>query len=137
MSAFTGTGRLARLIVRQDRFRIPAWILALPLLAIGTAKAYDGLYPTAADRQNLDAQFGSNKAIAIVTGPVHGLGTAGGFTEWRLGGSLATLTALMALFMIVRHTRADEESGRTDLLAVAAVLLVAGYAGVRRRDLPS
>lgn len=121
MSAFTGTGRLARLIVRQDRFRIPAWILALPLLAIGTAKAYDGLYPTAADRQNLDAQFGSNKAIAIVTGPVHGLGTAGGFTEWRLGGSLATLTALMALFMIVRHTRADEESGRTDLITAARV----------------
>ncbi|WP_153504594.1 ABC transporter permease [Cumulibacter manganitolerans] len=116
-----GTPTLVRHNLRQDRVRIPAWILALPALAFGTANAYVALYPSVADRQNLDVQFGTNKAIALVTGPVHGLSTPGGFTEWRLGGSLATLVALMALFLVVRHTRADEEKARSELVTAGQV----------------
>ncbi len=59
--------------------------------------------------------------MAVIYGPAFDLSTAGGFTAWRIGGLLAVFTALMAIFTVTRHSRAEEDSGRAELLASGAV----------------
>ena len=45
----------------------------------------------------------------------------GAVTAWRYGIWAAIFAALMAIFLVVRHTRADEEAGRLELVGSAAV----------------
>jgi len=45
----------------------------------------------------------------------------GALTAWRYGVWAALFTVVMTVFLVVRHTRADEESGRLELVGSAAV----------------
>jgi ABC-2 type transport system permease protein len=76
-----------------------------------------------------------NPSIAVLYGPAFDLSTAGGFLAWRLGGFMAVFVALMAIFTVTRHTRAEEDTGRGELLGstvvgryamLTAAVLVAG-----------
>ena len=117
LTPLTGTGALARLALRRDRVQLPIWIVVLAALPAITANAYDTLYPTAAERTSLTGTIGANPSVAVLYGPGFDLSTPGGFTAWRFGGIVAVLTALMAVFTVTRHTRAEEDSGRAELLA--------------------
>lgn len=132
-----GTWQLMRLALRRDRFDLPLWIVVLGILPAGAANAYEQLYPSEAMRAPLTAAMGQNPAISVLFGPAFDLSTPGGFTAWRMLGSLAVFTALMAIFTVTRHTRAEEDAGRHDLLAsgvigryapLTAAVLVAGGA---------
>jgi ABC-2 type transport system permease protein len=39
----------------------------------------------------------------------------------RIGSTLAVVVALMSLLLVIRHTRAEEESGRVELVRAGAV----------------
>ncbi|SDC73220.1 ABC transporter permease [Actinokineospora iranica] len=121
MSGLTGTGTLVRLALRRDRVILPIWTVLLGLIPASTVSAYEQLYPTAADRATLTAGTGSNPSVAVIYGPAYDLSTAGGFTAWRYGSFLALFVALMAIFTVTRHTRAEEDSGRLELLGSAVV----------------
>jgi ABC-2 type transport system permease protein len=69
----------------------------------------------------LTSTIQANPSIAVLYGRPFDLSTAGGFAAWRVGGFLAVMCALMATFAVVRHTRADEDLGRAELVASAAV----------------
>lgn len=129
----TGTGALVRLILRRDRVRTPIWVLGVTFLVWVQAVSLDGLYPTAADLREAAVSFEGNPALEAFSGPTRGLDTLGGMTTWQIAIYGAVTLALMSLFMVGRHTRADEESGRAELVrstvvgrhaAIAAVLLV-------------
>ena len=130
--AMTGTWALIRLALRRDRLTLPIWIVVLGVLPASMASSYETYYPTAVERAGLTASIGRNPSVAVLYGPAFDLSTAGGFAAWRVGGLLAVLTGLMAIFTVTRHTRAEEDSGRAELLASAAVgrnaLLSAGIA---------
>lgn len=140
MTVLAGTGALVRLALRRDRFALPPWLLVLGLLPAGVAGAYEQLYPTEAMREPLTATVGANPALAVLLGPAFDLSTPGGFTAWRLLGFHAVIVALMAIFTVTRHTRAEEETARHELLAsgvigryaplTAAVLVSAGAAAL-------
>ena len=49
---------------------------------------------------------------------------------WKPGGFAAVAAALMSIFLVVRHTRADEESGRLELLSATPIGRRAPLAGV-------
>ena len=121
MSSFVGTGALIRLGLRRDRLTLPIWIVVLGVMPASIANAYETFYPSAADRAGLTATIGRNPSVAVIYGPAFDLSTAGGFTAWRIGGFLAVFTALMAIFTVTRHSRAEEDSGRAELLASGAV----------------
>ena len=53
-------------------------------------------------------------------GPV-GSTSIGGLTAWRIGVLASTMIGLMAIFTVVRRSRADEEAGRTELLMAGVV----------------
>ncbi|GAA5129039.1 ABC transporter permease [Haloechinothrix salitolerans] len=121
MTALAGTGQLTRLALRRDRFLLPAWLLVLSVLPAGVANAYEQLYPTAAMREPLAATVGANPALAVLLGPAFDLSTPGGFTAWRLLGFHAVIAGLMVIFTVTRHTRAEEETARHELLASGVI----------------
>lgn len=120
--AFAGTGRLVRFALRRDRIRLTAWLLGVTALSASTALSFAGLYATAKDREGTAATMDSPAGLAM-TGPRHYL------TDYNLGsmmghqmlGFTAVLVALMSIFLVVRHTRAEEESGRAELLRATVV----------------
>lgn len=138
MTALAGTGQLIRLALRWDRFSLPPWLLVVSLIPAGVANAYEQLYPSEAMREPLTATVGANPALAVLLGPAFDLSTPGGFTAWRLLGFHAVIIALMVIFTVTRHTRAEEETARYELVAsgvigryaplTAAVLVALGAA---------
>jgi ABC-2 type transport system permease protein len=121
VSELRGTGPLIRLGVRRDRIALPIWIYGFVAATVGTAKSFDSLYPTAASRASLAAGLTRNPALLVLTGRAFDLQTTGGLTAWRLGSLGGIAIALMNTFTVVRHTRAEEESGRLDLLGATAM----------------
>ena len=118
--ALAGWAPLLRLALRRDRIMLPAWIYGIVLTVISTASSYQRLYPTEADRAQV-AVSASTGALRAITGPAFDLTTVGGLTAWRVAGLASVLAGLMSLLLVVRHTRAEEEAGRTELVGAAAV----------------
>ncbi|WIV59285.1 ABC transporter permease [Amycolatopsis nalaikhensis] len=116
-----GTWHLTRLALRRDRVVLPIWIVLLSIVPASTVKTFDQFYPTVADRLALQAGANTNPSYALLYGPPFDLTTAGGFIAWRMCGFLALLTGLMVVFTVTRHTRAEEDTGRAELLASAVV----------------
>jgi ABC-2 type transport system permease protein len=116
----TGTGILARFMLRRDRVLLPVWIAILAGFPIVTASSFQGLYPTLADRLKFAATVEGNTTFTVLYGPARALDTIGGLTAWRTG-TLGVLVALMSLMVVVRHTRAEEERGQTELIRAGAV----------------
>jgi ABC-2 type transport system permease protein len=121
MSSLAGTGTLARLALRLDRIRLAIWILAVTGVTVGSASAFLKLYPTVQSRLVFSAGIAGTPALRALTGPPFDLSSIGGLTAWRVGGMSAVLVGLMSLLAVVRHTRADEEAGRLELVGAAVV----------------
>jgi ABC-2 type transport system permease protein len=137
-SSFSGTLGLLRLYLRRDRIVLPAWVL---LLSIPLGAVYVGsiaaVYPTQADRASFAATIMASPAQRALYGNVYGdsLGATG---IWKAG-MFHVLIAVAVILTVVRHTRADEESGRTELIdstavgryaSLTAALLLAGGAAI-------
>ncbi|OPX05813.1 ABC transporter permease [Mycobacterium sp. AT1] len=116
---------MLRLYLRRDRIALPAWVL---LLSIPLGTVYVGgveaVYPTAADRASLAASIMASPAQRALYGNVYGdsLGATG---IWKAG-MFHVLIAVAVILTVVRHTRAEEESGRTELVDSTAVGRYAG-----------
>ncbi|GAA2774902.1 ABC transporter permease [Saccharopolyspora taberi] len=120
MNSFAGTGEMLRLAVRRDRVRGTAWVLFLLLLVVGVAAQYAGLFPDDRARLDFAAEVRANSALNAFTGLLHGTGL-GNLVMWKIGDIAFTLIALMAVLTVVRHTRAEEETGRSELVGAGVV----------------
>jgi ABC-2 type transport system permease protein len=124
MSGFTGTGQLFRLALRRDRIVASAWILGLFVYAYSQAASIIGLYPTQADLDRLARTaegVGANPAVVALQGPAYDASTYGGATAWQLVTPWVFLIGLMSLFLVTRHTRQEEETGRAELVSAGVV----------------
>ena len=117
---FTGTGTLIRLNLRRERTPLSAWVLSVGVVAASTFSTIAALYPDPAERTVLAASIATNPAFMAITGPVSST-SIGAVSAWRVGAVGTSLVGLMAIFTVIRRTRADEETGRTELLASAVV----------------
>ncbi|MFD5256364.1 ABC transporter permease [Streptomyces bobili] len=132
----TGTTTLARLILRRERIRILIWTAAIPLLVLLTAASVKGLYPTQHDLDVAAEASEDNAAAIAFNGPAQGLDTLGGQVAFQVGTFGLVMVALMSIFMTGRQTRAEEESGRAEMISslpvgrhadtTAALLVVSG-----------
>ena len=120
MTAVAGLGQLVRLAARRDRIMLPAWIYVLTAVVASTAYSLKTAYPTAADRAELAAGVGHNPSIAAIYGAAYS-SSLGAIIAWRAGLIAAIGCALMSIFLVIRHTRGDEEAGRAELLGATAV----------------
>src|SRR3954452_1158394 len=132
------TRELLRLALRRDRIMLPAWVVALGLAAFAVASSYVGLYKTEASRAEVGRTLGSTPATLALYGRIYA-DSVGGLVGWRLGGIALALAGLMTILIVTRHTRAEEETGRAELVGagvvdrrapLAAALLTAGVASV-------
>ena len=119
-AGLAGTRDLARLAFRRDRIALPAGVYVITALVAGTAYTFRKLYPTAAGRAALAATGGTNPALRFLYGRIDG-SSLGSLTAWRYGMWAGIFAALMAIFIVIRHTRTDEEAGRLELVGSAAV----------------
>ena len=115
----TGVGSLVRLILRRDRVILPLWAVLLGLVPAGYVASFEGLFPTVAERADYARVSAGNAGFVTLYGPLEG-SSLGELVAWRAG-FLPVLVALCAVLTVVRHTRADEEAGRTELVGAAAV----------------
>ena len=99
---------------------LPAWVYLITVLVATNAYTFKRLYPTAAARAQLVATGGGNPALRFLYGRLNG-SSIGALTAWRYGVWAAIFGALMTVFIVVRHTRGDEEAGRLELVGSAAV----------------
>ncbi|MCL3863084.1 ABC transporter permease [Actinotalea sp. K2] len=115
-----GSWRLVRLAVRRDRTVLPVWIASITVLTWAVVASYAATVPTEADRIATATLSASNPMTRIFDGPASGasLGAMSLVEGYKV---FAILTALMSAQAIVRHTRADEETGRAELLGSAPV----------------
>ncbi|MEP7762904.1 ABC transporter permease [Sanguibacter sp. 25GB23B1] len=120
-TSLAGMPLLFGLALRRDRWRLLSWVGAVTLLVVTTYTAYEGLFPDPAAIEAMATSMGSNPAFALLLGQAHDLTTAGGFTAWRAVGIASLFLSLMAIFTVVRHTRAEEDAGRTELVASGVV----------------
>lgn len=115
----TGVGKLMRLILRRDRVLLPLWVVILGLIPVGYVSSFNSLFPTAADRQQYADISTHNAGFVALYGQLSG-SSIGELVAWRAG-FIPVIVGLFSLLTVIRHTRTDEEAGRTELVGAAAV----------------
>jgi ABC-2 type transport system permease protein len=116
----TGADVLTRFALRRDRIMLPAWVYIVVIEVAVNAATFAKLYKTAAQRASLVTTGRDNPALIFLYGRLYG-DSVGGLTFWRIGVWACLFAALMTIFLVIRHTRADEESGRLELVGSARV----------------
>lgn len=117
----TGAGTFLAVFWRRDRWQLLAWAAGAVLLYWSQAASVDGLYTTQAELDRAAETMGHNAAFVAMAGPARALNTIGGQVTWQASAFGAVVAGLMSMFLVGRHTRAEEESGRDELLRAAAV----------------
>ncbi|MFW5475054.1 ABC transporter permease [Knoellia sp. CPCC 206450] len=132
--ALTGSRHLLRLVLRRDRVRLPLWLVGLGGTIAWSALAVPTVYDTPAKVAGYAATVGASPVSHLMSGRQPGIDTIGGITANEISQVAQLGVCLMVLFLVVRHTRAEEESGRAELLRStvlgrhAATLAALGYA---------
>ncbi|MEU0910380.1 ABC transporter permease [Streptomyces althioticus] len=121
-NALAGTRTLIRFALRRDRIRLPAWVLALALATLSTANSLGTLYADPEDRAKAVAGVDTPAGLAM-SGPRHYLvdDGLGSILSHQMLGFMAVLVGLMSVLTVTRHTRAEEETGRAELVRSAVV----------------
>lgn len=124
-----GLGALVRLGIQHNRWFLAAWLLGLFVVVPATAAAYEQVFPDPARAGLVIAGLSDNPTMRAMLGPPFSLVEPGGFTVWRVGTFVATVSGVMAILGTLRLTRADEESGRIELVRSGVVGRHAPLAG--------
>ncbi|NUP28781.1 MAG: ABC transporter permease [Nocardia sp.] len=117
----TGTGVLTRFALRRERFSLIAWIVGGTLVYWSQAVALDAAYPDEADLDALARSMSGNAAMIAMAGPPRVLDTVAGQVAFQSSAFGMVVAGLMSMFLIGRHTRANEESGRDELIRSGVV----------------
>jgi ABC-2 type transport system permease protein len=115
-SAFTGTRHLLRLALRRDRIRLPVWVVGLGGSIAVSALAVPPIYDTPEKVAGYASAVGSSPVSYLMSGRQAGIDTLGGIVANEISQVAQLGICLMVTFLVVRHTRAEEESGRAELL---------------------
>jgi ABC-2 type transport system permease protein len=112
----TGLVTMLRFAARRERVRIPVYVVVLAALIASTAAQHEQLYATAASRADYVATAIGNPGLIALVGPPYAVDSVGGDVAWQWGAFGAVVAGLMSMFIVGRHTRAEEQSGRSELI---------------------
>lgn len=107
--------------LRDARGRTTVFACLFFAMACAQPLAYRHSYPTVADRLAFAHTFAGNRAIVLFYGHAYDLLTVGGYSAWRVGGTLAIFAAVFGVLAAVRALRAEEDAGRTELVLAGIV----------------
>ncbi len=135
---WVGTGRLLRLALRRDRVLLPAWLGGFVLMVVSSALATRDLYSDTDSLVVAAETINATAALVALYGKVYVVTSLGAISLIKMTAFGAALVAVLFVVLVVRHSRAEEESGRLDLVSAgvvgryaplgAALLLAAGAA---------
>jgi ABC-2 type transport system permease protein len=140
-AGWTGTLSLLRLALRRDRIRLSVWGAALTLMMVYAPNAIRLAYPEEAQRQ-ARVNLMKTPAAIIMGGPMFGGNETdlGAMMANELMLTMIVATSILSILTVIRHTRAEEESGAAELVlssvvgryarTYAALILVAGVNAV-------
>src|SRR5450631_3589337 len=112
-----GTGALVRLGVRRDRWLLSLWILGFAVMAGTSASAGAGLFPDLASRIEAARTINATASMVALFGRVYDPTSLGALSLIKYTAFMTACLAALMVFVTIRHTRADEESGRLELLS--------------------
>jgi ABC-2 type transport system permease protein len=121
MSSFAGTRLLAFAALRRDRLLASLWVLLLAVVVYASAAATTTLFPSVADRITTADAINNSPAVVGLYGPILDPTSAGELAMSKLTVLYAVFVALLFVVLVRRHTRAEEESGRAELLGGTAI----------------
>lgn len=120
MKALAGTWRLFLLSLRLDRIKLPVWILANVVLVALTIPQLSAAYGSEAQR----VLYASATAPSAVTRLFGGALTGPSFGEIVIVETyvlVVLMSALMSIFLVIRHTRQNEETNRSEMIGAMVV----------------
>jgi ABC-2 type transport system permease protein len=121
VTGLVGTRALVRLALRRDRILLPVWIVVFVGMAASSAAAGLDLYPTVGSRVMAAGSFNSTQSLVALYGRIYDPTSLGGIAMIKMGGIGAIFVAVLAILIVVRHTRAEEEPGRLELVGATVV----------------
>ncbi|WP_026533121.1 ABC transporter permease [Arthrobacter sp. H41] len=130
--------RLGLVQARRDRKVLTVWILGIALLGLVTSTAVAGQFGSERERASIITVAAASPAFLFLRGLPDGTGI-GSVVFFQGYSFTAVLAGLMSTLLVVRHTRADEELGRSELVGstpvprtapLAATLLMAAGANL-------
>lgn len=121
-SPWTGVGSLIRLALRRDRVRLSVWIAILTLMMVYAPNAIKLAYPEEPQRQ-ARVNLLKTPAGIILGGPSFGVRETdlGVMMANELMLTLIVATSILSILTVIRHTRAEEESGAAELVLSSVV----------------
>lgn len=137
MAGFEGTGALIRLGLRRDRVLLPAWASLLVLTVAASASATVDVYPTVASRAQAATAINESPSLVALYGRIYDPTSLGAVSMLKLTVMGTAMVAVLTAMITVRHSRAEEETGRLEMLgatvvgrwaALTAALVIAGLA---------
>lgn len=140
-SPITGLGSLVRIALRRDRIRLGVWIIVLTATMVYTPAAIQMAYPDDLARLSR-VEMLKTPAGMMLGGPMFGGNETdlGAMMANELMLTLIAATSILAILTVIRHTRAEEESGAAELVlssvvgryarTAAALVVVAGVNAV-------
>ncbi|GAA2029546.1 exporter of polyketide antibiotics [Agromyces tropicus] len=102
--------------IRRDRIQLVLWIVGTAALALMATAAVGSTFGDEAERESILRLTLLAPAILLFRGTPNGAGE-GEFAVFLILAFLCLMAGLMNTFLAVRHTRADEEQGRAELVA--------------------
>jgi len=114
LGAFSNTSKLTRFILRRERVTIGLWLAILLLVACISA-----VLETQPHEEIIQGLIARQNPIRVaIQGPVYGLeySSAGNLFASQMLLFKMVAVAVMNIFMVIRHTRGDEEKGRYEVM---------------------
>lgn len=112
---------LVRRAFLDSRTRTLTFAYIYAVYAWVQAAGYRSAYPTSADRAAFARSFAGNDAIRLFYGYPYDVTTVGGYSAWRVGGTLSLAGAAFGILAAVRGLRAEEDAGRAELVLAGVV----------------
>ena len=114
---FDNSARLARLMLRRERFITGIWLAVFLFLSTVIPGVLNTQFGSPKDLLALRITM-QNPAMIAMMGPVYG---ADNYTVGAMYSNMMLLltlvaSAIMNIFLVARHTRADEEKGRLEVI---------------------
>ncbi|AQZ61749.1 PROBABLE TETRONASIN-TRANSPORT INTEGRAL MEMBRANE PROTEIN ABC TRANSPORTER [[Actinomadura] parvosata subsp. kistnae] len=119
----TGTAAMLRLALRRDRIKLPIWLIAIAAMVPRFYYAAATIVAPTPEARAEAAQMIRASFMRVLAGPVFGDGpvTPQGYFLAAYWVEFLLAAALMNILLITRHTRAEEQTGRAELIRAAVV----------------
>jgi ABC-2 type transport system permease protein len=121
MNELNGTGVLLRTNLRRDRLLLPICVVTFAGVAGASAAATADLYADPGSRALAAELINATPALVALYGYVYDPTSLGAIGLIKMTAFGIAMVGLLALLVVIRHTRADEELGRYELLAGGSI----------------